>query len=350
MKTKIIKIDPYNIDMDKISYAADILKTGGLVAFPTETVYGLGASALDEAAVKSIFNAKGRPSDNPLIVHVADKTEAAKLTADMPPIAHCLMDAFWPGPLTLVMAKSDVVPGIITAGLDTVAVRMPSHPVALSLIMESGIPVAAPSANTSGKPSPTNAQHVIEDMSGKVDVIIDAGNANVGLESTVLDLTVDPPMILRPGGVTPRQLMKVIGKVDVDPALQNRENVSLKPRSPGVKYTHYSPKAQVIVVEGGLDRVVAEINILVKAYKQKGLRVGVLATEQTKTCFAGAEVISAGSRAKPETIASNLFNTLREFDKRGVDLILAEAVESSGIGLAVMNRLNKAAGYNIIKV
>jgi L-threonylcarbamoyladenylate synthase len=350
LKTEIIKIDASSIDMGKIAYAADVIKSGGLVAFPTETVYGLGANALDQEAVKKIFKAKGRPADNPLIVHIADKSEVNKLVTGMPPDALHLIEAFWPGPLTLVMEKSEIVPCIITAGLDSVAVRMPSHPVAMALISKSGVPVAAPSANTSGKPSPTIPEHVIEDMSGKVNVIIEAGNANVGLESTVLDLTVFPPVILRPGGITPPQLLEVLKEVNIDPGLFSNNNKDMPPKSPGVKYRHYSPRADVMVVEGRLDMVVGKINKLIEEYRQNSLKIGVLATEETKNRYFGVEVISAGSRSRPETIASNLFRALREFDNRQVDLILAEAVESSGIGLAIMNRLDKASGNKVIRV
>ncbi|MCX7921037.1 MAG: L-threonylcarbamoyladenylate synthase [Clostridia bacterium] len=350
MKTEVIKLDINNIDLDKLNYAAQILKDGGLVAFPTETVYGLGANALDESAVKRIFEAKGRPSDNPLIVHIADIGQVSGLVKAIPPEAFAVMERFWPGPLTLVMEKSLIIPEVITAGLDTVAIRMPSHPVALALIKEAGIPIAAPSANTSGKPSPTSSQHVIEDLYGKVDVIIEAGCSKVGLESTVLDMTVLPPMILRPGGITPVELNTVLGKVDIDPSLVSKETEILKPRSPGMKYTHYSPKAKVIIIEGDIQSVVSKVLELQGEYAQKGAKVGILATEQTKDMYSSAEIISMGDRNEPATIAANLFAALREFDMRQVDVILAEAIESTGIGLAIMNRMSKAAGYNIIKV
>jgi len=350
MKTEIIKINPDNIDMEKIDYAANVLKSGGLVAFPTETVYGLGADATNENAVKNIFKAKGRPSDNPLIVHISNKNDVERLASRVPKTAFCLMDKFWPGPLTLIMDKSHIIPHVITAGLDTVAIRMPSHPVALALIDRSGLPVAAPSANTSGKPSPTNAKHVTDDLYGKVDVIIDAGSCGVGLESTVLDITTEPPVILRPGGVTYEQLKDVLGQVFADPALFSKDFTNTTPRSPGMKYKHYSPKAEVIIIKGKSEHVAARINKMAEELRQKGLKVGILATEQTKALYSNAEIISAGDREHLETIAFNLFKVLREFDKRSVDVILAESVENSGIGLAIMNRLNKAAGYNIIEV
>ncbi|MCX8129571.1 MAG: L-threonylcarbamoyladenylate synthase [Clostridia bacterium] len=352
MKTEIIRLDFNNIDSARLRYAANILKNGGLVAFPTETVYGLGANALDETAVRNIFKAKGRPNDNPLIVHIAEKKSLSSIVSHMPSNASLLMDKFWPGPLTLVMPKSNIVPPVITAGLETVAVRMPLHPIALALIKEAGVPVAAPSANTSGKPSPTTAKHVIEDLSGKVDIIIDAGSAQVGLESTVLDITVSPAMILRPGGVTSMDLERILGIINVDPAILTSISESIIPKSPGMKYTHYSPKADVIVIDGNLSGIVAKIRQLLADYSEKGIKAGILATDQTIDLYALAkpvsEIISVGDRTNPETIASSLFKALRTFDEKGVDVILAEAVDKSGIGMAIMNRLNKAAGYKII--
>ena len=350
LKTKIIRIDPENIDIEDIRAAAGVLKAGGLVAFPTETVYGLGANAFDETAVRKIFKAKGRPQDNPLIVHIASVEDIEPLVRGLTPVTGTLMERFWPGPLTLVMNKSDRIPPAVSAGLETVAVRMPSHPVALFLIREAGLPVAAPSANVSGRPSPTSAQHVEEDLTGRVDVIIDAGRTDIGLESTVLDLTAYPPVILRPGGITPAQLEEAIGEVSIDPAATEKTPAKLKPRSPGMKYRHYSPKAEMLIVEGEISKVVEKIRELALSYAARGVIVGILATDQTRDMYPAARVISAGDRDKPETIAANLFRTLREFDGSGVGLILAEAVDGNGIGLAVMNRLNKAAGYNVIKV
>ncbi len=354
MKTKVIKIDQNNIEKDKLIYAANIIKNGGLVAFPTETVYGLGANALNSKAVNNIFKAKGRPSDNPLIVHVADSKSIDNLVLKVLPGVQKLINKFWPGPLTLVFRKSSIIPDEITAGLDTVAIRMPSHPIALALIKESGLPIAAPSANSSGRPSPTLANHVIEDLSGKIDLIIDGGPTDVGLESTVLDTTSIPPSILRPGAVTIEQLRKELEEVELDPALLSRDYVNLTPKSPGVKYKHYSPKADLIVVEGESDSVISKINELVIDYTNKGIKVGILATEQTKDFYNEPidnrpVVISMGDRSHPDIIASNLFNCFREFDHRNIQVILAEAVNKTGIGLAIMNRMNKAAGYNIIK-
>ncbi len=350
MNTLLLKVDKDNIDAEKIRTAAEVIRRGGLVAFPTETVYGLGANALDETATKGIFIAKGRPSDNPLIVHVADKESVRMLVEGMPETAEKLMDRFWPGPLTLVMKKSRIIPNIITAGLDTVAVRMPSHPIALALIKEAGLPVAAPSANTSGRPSPTTAKHVMDDLWDKVDMILDGGPATVGVESTVLDITGDVPMILRPGGITPSQIKSVLGTVLYDPALNARNAENSVPKSPGMKYRHYSPKAQMFIIDGELAGVVAKIREMTDEYGKRGLSVGILATEQTRDMYDSGEIISLGDRDKPETLASNLFTALREFDRRHVDIILAEAVKNEEIGLAVMNRMSKAAGGNIIKV
>lgn len=351
MKTEILKIDIDNIDMEKIKYAAHIIEKGGIVAFPTETVYGLGANALNEAAVEKIFNAKGRPSDNPLIVHVADKGAVEKLVLKVPDKAVKLMDAFWPGPLTLVMDKQSIIPEIITAGLDTVAVRVPSHPIALALIRAAKLPIAAPSANVSGKPSPTDSKHVINDLNGKVDIIIDGGFSNIGVESTVVDMVVEPPMLLRPGGITLEQLEDVIGHVQIDPTITQKDLDGMTiPRSPGMKYKHYAPKAEIVIIEGEVQKIASKINQLVKEYESRNIKVGILATDETKHLYPEKLTISLGSRLSPETIAANLFNAFRNYDKTDVKIIFAEAIDSSGIGLAIMNRMNKAAGYNIIKV
>lgn len=346
--TLIIKIDPKKPDGEELKLAAEMIRRGELVAFPTETVYGLGADGLNPVAVRKIFKAKGRPQDNPLILHIAEVKVLDMIADNIQDKALKIMSAFWPGPLTLIFNKKPSVPDEVTAGLSTVAVRMPSHPVAVKLIKAAGIPIAAPSANLSGRPSPTTAEHVVRDLSGKIAVIIDGGSTEVGLESTVLDITCDPPTILRPGGVTYEELIDVVGDVRIDPALENEEN--FVPKSPGQKYTHYSPKASVIVVEGPVKRQVNQILKLIKLKADSGLKPGVLATDQTKEFYNGVDVISLGDRDMPYTISARLFSALREMDDRGVDVILAEGIEEKGIGLAVMNRLRKAAGYNIIKV
>ncbi len=351
MNTKVIKIDPENIDKSKLSEAAEALKAGKVVAIPTETVYGLGADALNTEAVSRIFKAKGRPSDNPLIVHIADKEKVFELVESVPEKAAELMDKFWPGPLTLVLKKSPKIPDIITAGLDTVAIRMPEHPVARELIRLAGVPVAAPSANVSGKPSTTTAQHVLDDMDGKIEMIVDAGSSRVGLESTVLDITVEPPVLLRPGGVTPGQLEKYIGPIDIDKTILGKINAENVPKSPGMKYKHYSPEAQVIIVKSE-DKLkqTAKILELAEGKKSEGKKVGICATDQTVTAYKGFETLSMGDRDYPETIAASLFAMLREFDNRGVDIIFAEAVDQHEVGLAIMNRMVKAAGYKIIEL
>lgn len=354
--TRIVTVNPDNPETGAIDAAAAVLRAGGLVAFPTETVYGLGADATRSEAVAGIFRAKGRPADNPLIVHVADFGGLDPLVSEVPPSAHLLRELFWPGPLTLVLPRSELVPDVVTAGLSTVAVRMPSHPVALALIRRAGVPVAAPSANVSGRPSPTSAAHVIEDLAGRVDLIIDGGDTDVGVESTVLDLTTDPPTLLRPGGVTHEELCQVLGRVAVDPAaLVRQEDAAprrprIAPRSPGMKYTHYAPMAPLVLVEGELGLVMEEILRLMHEYRLEGKRVGVLSTAESRGAYPAHVVLEVGSRAEPKAVASSLFSTLRAFDEHDVDVILAEGIPEEGLGLAVMNRLRKAAGGRIIRV
>lgn len=356
METELIKIDTSIRDWDKqLSKAAEVLRNGGLVAFPTETVYGLGANALDKRAVKGIYEAKGRPSDNPLIIHIAEESSLESLVDYIPPSAMVLIDTYWPGPLTLIMPKSGKVPSIITAGLDTIAIRMPSNPIALALIKKAGIPVAAPSANSSGKPSPTSAKHVLEDLNGKVDIVIDGGNTDIGLESTVLDLTSDPPVILRPGGISCEQLEYTLGVVKTSPTLFTGIDGNTVPKSPGMKYRHYAPNAALLLVQGAHDRIVAEIGRRAQQYTMEGNAIGILTTDETAALYepellTSCKLLSLGSRLHQETMAANLFGRLREFDEKGVDVILAEAPETNGIGMAVMNRLVKAAGGKIIKV
>jgi L-threonylcarbamoyladenylate synthase len=343
--TDVLRINPSGIEPEIIKGAAEVIRSGGLVAFPTETVYGLGANAYDEKAVIKIFEAKGRPQDNPLIVHVSSVEQVKDCVRSINETARLLIKEFWPGPLTLVMEKSDKIPYRITAGLDTVAVRMPSHPVATELIKCSGVPIVAPSANTSGKPSTTNAQHVIEDLSGKIDMILDAGSSEYGLESTVLDTTTETPTVLRPGGTTIEAIKKILGNVIYDTCLLKDGTA---PRSPGMKYRHYAPKAEMYIVIGEVENIVEKIKQLESGYKSRGIFVGILATDQTMHKYAGSCAVSAGDRSKPDTIAANLFGLLRKFDKMGVQVILAEAISTDGLGLAVMNRLEKAAGYKVI--
>jgi len=340
--TIIIKMRE-GLDEKKIKVAAKFIREGKLVAFPTETVYGLGANALDSKAVKRIFEAKGRPADNPLIVHIADFNQVHELAREVPPEVELLAKHFWPGPLTVVLPKRENVPRITTGGLDTVAIRMPAHEIALGLIRASKRPIAAPSANISGKPSPTLAEHVIDDFYGRIECIIDGGETKIGVESTVLDLTTKPPTLLRPGGLPMEEIERVIGKIKIHPAVKGKE-VNLA-KAPGMKYKHYAPNAQVIVIEGVREKVKGKIMELLMEYKKQGIKVGVMATGDF---YEADAYVNLGN--SEEEIARNLFKALRELDKSGVDIILAEGIEEKGLGLAVMNRLRKAAGYKIIKV
>ena len=354
METRIIKIESSAIDPGKISEAAEAIKRGGLVAFPTETVYGLGADALNEQAVADIFTAKGRPPDNPLIVHISVLDEIYRVAAEVPAIVKELSSRFWPGPLTLVVKKSALVPHIVTAGLDTVAVRMPSHPIALALIKACGRPIAAPSANLSGKPSPTDAEHVVQDLYGKVDIIIDAGSASVGLESTVFDITVSPPVILRPGGITGEQLQAFLGS---QVKLQVEEYTADKgiPRSPGMKYKHYSPAADMLVVEGDPGSMSLKIARLAADHVSRGHKTAIIATDENVWRYRtpggpACDIFGMGRQSAPETIAKGFYGLLRNLDSLGYEVIIAEAVNKDGIGAAIMNRMYRAAGNHIIKV
>lgn len=349
INTKILKIDKDAPQPDLIKEAARILNDKGVVAFPTETVYGLGANALDKEAISKIFQAKGRPEDNPLIVHIENTNQLKDLTEDVSEKAHKIMERFWPGPLTIIFKKGPKVPYTATGGLDTVAVRMPNHKIALELIKEANLPIAAPSANISGKPSPTEASHVIEDLAGRIHMIIDGGDTGVGVESTVLDVSGDIPFILRPGGVTKEDLLEIFPRVAYDPAIETL-NSDIAPRSPGQKYRHYSPKAKMTIIQGSPEATVKEIINLYKSYNDQGLRVGIMATEETQSMYGEGTVLVSGSRKKPETIAANLFKSLRKFDTLEVDIILAEGVEEAGIGKAIMNRMKKAASGETINV
>jgi L-threonylcarbamoyladenylate synthase len=349
-QTLFLKVDAENPDPAKIQTAAEIIQNGGLVAFPTETVYGLGADALNAEAVLALFEAKKRPLDNPPIVHVADSNEVYPLVIEVPKKAEMLMKRFWPGPLTLIFKHSEAVPNVTVAGLDTIAIRMPKHKVALALIKQSRRPIAAPSANLAGKPSPTTAQHVYEDLNGRIDAILDGGATNIGVESTVVDLSVDPPLLLRPGGTPFEALKQVLGDVKLHPFVQAEAELPLQQiRSPGMKHKHYAPKAQMILVEGGVPAVVAKVEELAESYRLSGAKVAVLATDETQSAYHADVVCSLGSRFNLATVAQNLFRLLREVDAQGVDVIIAEGVPSEGLGLAVMNRLRKASGYHIIK-
>ena len=387
-------------DNDSIKTAAKILNNEGLVAFPTETVYGLGADALNPIAAAKIYAAKGRPSDNPLIVHIADTDDVYKLASNVPEKAKQLMEAFWPGPLTIILPKKPTVPDGTTGGLNTVAIRMPSHPVALSLIKESGVYIAAPSANTSGRPSPTEASHVIADMDGKIEMILDGGAVGIGIESTIVDLTEAIPTILRPGFITKSMLENIIGEVTIDKALIEPAP-DLRPKAPGMKYTHYAPKGELTIIEAcnessnenyskndeincidnyskndeincvdnysknnginsidncindhekKLDKVIAKINELVKQKTDEGYKVAVIATSENAASYKCENVLTVGANTDGATIAAKLYGTLRKCDDIGADYIYSEAFDKGELGGAIMNRLLKAAGHRVIKL
>lgn len=340
MITQIIKTDPDNIDIPLLKKAADNLKKGGLTAFPTETVYGLGADAFNEEAVKNIYKAKGRPSDNPMIVHIADKKEIYLICSEVPESAELLMEQFSPGPITYILKKNKEINNTVTAGLDTVAVRIPSNKIARELIKLAETPVAAPSANLSGKPSPTKAQHVIDDMSGRIEYIIDGGECSIGLESTVVDMTGKFPVILRPGGITIEMIREYIPEAAVNTELKGET-----PKSPGMKYKHYAPNADVVVIEGTRGTI-EKINEL--CLKNAGRRIGVILKEKTKTEIAADFILYAGKTN--EEYASHMFDLLRECDKKNADIVFAEFDNSDGIGAAVKNRIYKASANNVIKL
>lgn len=348
METKIIKINKENFKSDDISEAAALLHDGKLVAFPTETVYGLGANALDETAARRIYAAKGRPSDNPLIVHIADVSALTDLAEDIPAEAYALADAFWPGPLTIILKKKSCVPDGTTGGLNTVAIRFPSDPVARELIKRSGVYVAAPSANASGRPSPTTAQHVFEDMDGRIECIIDGGPVKIGVESTIVDLSGDAPLILRPGFITREDLARVLDSVEYDEAVISKvPRAGIVAKAPGMKYRHYAPKGDMTIFEGSTQAVVDRINREAKEKAEKGIRVGILATDETAALYNYGTVFSIGTRTDEISLTAHLFYVLREFDEIGAEFIYSESFDDATLGEAIMNRLRKAAGYKI---
>ena len=388
METKRIIIEDRNhIKDEELREAAGILRSGGLVAFPTETVYGLGGNALDEDAARKIYAAKGRPSDNPLIAHVSCMEEVAPLVKEIPEAGRKLMEAFWPGPLTMIFPKSDKVPCGTTGGLDTVAIRMPDDPVANRLIALAGVPVAAPSANTSGRPSPTTADHVWQDMNGRIEMIIDGGPVGIGVESTIVDVSSAVPAVLRPGAITMEMLEEVLGEVCVDPAILGPLSADVRPKAPGMKYKHYAPKADLTLVEPGtgadresgaeqvtgaeqktgadrntgadpetgldeaqLQAMIRKVRELSREKIEAGYKVGVICTDESRGCYTDGEVRSIGARKSQASVAHNLYALLREFDDLGVDYIFSESFPKDHLGQAIMNRLSKAAGYKIVKV
>lgn len=337
-------------EREYLQEAAEIIKSGGLVAFPTETVYGLGANALDEKAAAKIYEAKGRPSDNPLIAHIASFEEIEPLVSRIPENGRRLAEAFWPGPMTLIFPKSEKVPYGTTGGLDTVAVRMPSDPVAAELIRLAGVPVAAPSANTSGRPSPTRAEHVYQDMNGRIELILDGGPVGIGVESTIVDVTEEIPVLLRPGAITMEMLEETVGEVHIDPAILGPMSADVRPKAPGMKYRHYAPKAELTLVEGDTEPVVRTINTLAQEKLEAGKKVGIICTDETRDCYPAGMIRSIGERSREETVAHNLYAVLREFDDLGAEYIYSEGFSEDHLGQAIMNRLNKAAGYHILKV
>lgn len=388
METKRIVIEDRNhIKDEELKEAAGILRSGGLVAFPTETVYGLGGNALDEDAARKIYAAKGRPSDNPLIAHVSCVEEVEPLVKEIPEAGRKLMEAFWPGPLTMIFPKSEKVPYGTTGGLDTVAIRMPDDPVANRLIALAGVPVAAPSANTSGRPSPTTADHVWQDMNGRIEMIIDGGPVGIGVESTIVDVSSAVPSVLRPGAITMEMLAEVLGEVSVDPAILGPLSADVRPKAPGMKYKHYAPKADLTLVEPGtgadresraeqvtgaeqkngadrntgaypetgldetqLQAMIRKVRELSREKIEAGYKVGVICTDESRDCYTDGEVRSIGARKSQPSVAHNLYALLREFDDLGVDYIFSESFPKDHLGQAIMNRLSKAAGYKIVKV
>ena len=388
METKRIIIEDRNhIKDEELKEAAGILRSGGLVAFPTETVYGLGGNALDEDAARKIYAAKGRPSDNPLIAHVSCVEEVAPLVKEIPEAGRKLMEAFWPGPLTMIFPKSEKVPYGTTGGLDTVAIRMPDDPVANRLIALAGVPVAAPSANTSGRPSPTTADHVWQDMNGRIEMIIDGGPVGIGVESTIVDVSSAVPSVLRPGAITMEMLAEVLGEISVDPAILGPLSADVRPKAPGMKYKHYAPKADLTLVEPGtgteresgaeqvtgaeqktgadrntgadpetgldetqLQAMICKVRELSREKIEAGYKVGVICTDESRGCYTDGEVRSIGARKSQASVAHNLYALLREFDDLGVDYIFSESFPKDHLGQAIMNRLSKAAGYKIVKV
>lgn len=354
MDTKVITCMEED-DKAALAEAGRILQSGGLVAFPTETVYGLGGDALNPDSSRKIYAAKGRPSDNPLIVHICRFEDIYKLVSDLPEhegklaAAKKLADAFWPGPLTMILPKSEAVPLETTGGLQTVAVRLPSHKTALALIEAAGGYVAAPSANTSGRPSPTLAKYVLEDMQGRIDMVVDGGEVGIGLESTIVDLTVEPAEILRPGYVTEDMLKEVLGKVETDRAVLE-ENSGQIPKAPGMKYRHYAPKGELTIVSGSPGRVSAYVNEQLELARAAGKKTGVIVAEETLQDYHADVCKSVGSRNDGPSAARRLYRILRELDEEAVEIIYAEAFESAGLGQAIMNRLLKAAGHHIINV
>ena len=349
MRAEIVTMTADRLDREALVRAGEILRSGGLVAFPTETVYGLGGNALDPRASMKIYAAKGRPSDNPLIVHIAQMKDLEEIVTEIPEKAKLLAETYWPGPLTMILPKADKVPLETTGGLSSVAVRFPSDPIARELILQAGGYVAAPSANTSGRPSPTTAEHVMEDLGDAIDMIIDGGQVGIGLESTIVDFTEEIPVVLRPGYISLEMLRDLLGKVRMDRGLLKSDS-KIRPKAPGMKYRHYAPKADLTIVEGETDGVVNAINHFAEEAARLGKQVGIIATDETFARYPLGVVKSIGSREEEETIAHHLYEVLREFDQCQVSAIYSEAFYTPRMGQAIMNRLLKAAGHKILNV
>ena len=349
METKVAIIKDINTDIRFIEEAGKVIRNGGTVAFPTETVYGLGANALDDEAVRKIFIAKGRPQDNPLIIHVSTK-EISGLVKDVPEVAQKIIDKFWPGPLTVILEKKDIIPNVTSANLNTIGIRMPNSEIALKLIELAERPIAAPSANISGRPSPTEVERCVEDLNGRVDYIIGGESSDIGVESTIVDCTVNPPLVLRPGGITLEMLKEINPEIELDKALKSKPNDDFKPKAPGMKYKHYAPNAHLKIIKGKNEKTIEIINEIVENYIEKGNDVAILTTNENLNKFNNGKVISLGSENDLKEIAKNLFEALRKCDDLGVQYILCQGFEEKGVGLAIMNRLNKAAGYDILEV
>ena len=347
MITEYVVLNEDAPDEEVIKRAGRIIRSGGLVAFPTETVYGLGGDALNPDSSRKIYAAKGRPSDNPLIVHICKWEDIVPIVSEIPPEAVKLAKRFWPGPLTMIFHKSSIVPKETTGGLDTVAVRFPSNKIAQALIAASGGYIAAPSANRSGRPSPTLARYCLEDLDGRVEMILDGGQVGIGLESTIIDLTQEEPAILRPGFITKKMLEEVLGEVEVDSALIAPDS-GIAPRAPGMKYRHYAPKGELVILEGERGKVVAGINRAVADRRAQGKKTGVICTDDTRSLYEADSVKSTGSRGDDESVARELFRILREFDDEGVEYIYSESFDEGDLGQAIMNRLMKAAGHRVI--
>ena len=349
METKLRRLEGARPDPEILREAGEIIKKGGLVAFPTETVYGLGGDALNPMASQKIYAAKGRPSDNPLIVHIARKADLYEIASEVSEQAEKLIERFWPGPLTLIFQKKDKVPRETTGGLDTVAVRMPGDQVASAFIQAAGGFVAAPSANVSGRPSTTTAAHVMEDLNGRIEMVLDGGQAVIGLESTIVDVSVPEPVILRPGFITRQMLEETVGKMDVDKAIISPDS-GIRPKAPGMKYRHYAPRAELTVVEGDMAAVVERINALVGECQEAGGQAGILAARESESLYPAGMVKCVGSRMEEGQIARHLYEVLREFDETDVTRIYSESFADDSVGTAIMNRLLKAAGHKVIKV